>query len=316
MEENPLAGSENKKMTAVRWIGTLLSVGIMIWLLAKVGWREALESFIQIPWWVFALFIVLGLVSRFSTFGRWNSLISSSAEKMDPRDCLKLTFAGLFASNVLPTTIGGDVLRLAGSVRMGLSASLAAASLMVDRLVGMTGMVLALPFALRFLPVFRQNQTAGVQALAAAGFFGRLKTWLLKNLNSAWQSVRMWINKPSSLLKALGFTLVHQACIYLIIKLFINAMGEDMPILTIAGIWSLTYFITLLPISINGLGLQEVTVTNLFSTMGGISVQTSIALAILLRILWMLVSLPGAFFVGDILAGRRNSEGMRKENKE
>jgi len=46
----------------------------------------------------------------------------------------------------LPTTIGGDVLRLAGAVRLGLSTSLAAASLVVDRLVGMTGMVLMVPF--------------------------------------------------------------------------------------------------------------------------------------------------------------------------
>jgi uncharacterized membrane protein YbhN (UPF0104 family) len=120
--------------------------------------------------------------------------------------------------------------------------------------------------------------------------------------------LKKWLKKPANLARALGFTLIHQACIYLIIKIFVNAMGEDISFLSIAGIWSLTYFITLLPISINGLGLQEVTVTNLFTAWGEISIGTSLALAIFLRILWMLVSLPGAFFVGDILAGKRPTE--------
>lgn len=301
MDSNPNKKKKNT-MQAVRWIGTLLSLGVMVWLLTKVGWREALESFGQIPWWLFVVFILLGLCSRFATFGRWHSLLNANDEKIKLKDSMKLTFAGLFASNVLPTTIGGDVVRLAGAIRIGISPALAAASLVVDRLVGMTGMVLMLPFALRFLPLFQKGSQA-----AAAGFGVKAFEWLKRNLERTWQSIRTWLQHPKSLLKALGFTLIHQTCIYLVIKLFINAMGEDLPFLTIAGIWSLTYFITLLPISINGLGLQEVTVTNLFSAMGGISVQTSIALAIFLRILWMLVSLPGAFFMGDILAGKKLS---------
>jgi len=304
---------EKSGLVVVRWIGTILSLAVMIYLLSRVGWREALDSFGQIPWWMFLLFILIGLTSRFATFGRWNSLLSASAEKISWKDSLKLTFAGLFASNVLPTTIGGDVVRLAGAVRIGVSASLAAASLVVDRLIGMTGMTLMMPFAVRFLPILQKGDQAGLQAIAGIGLFGKIKAWFLKSIEKVWLSVKRWINQPLSLVKGLGFTLVHQICVYLVIKLFINAMGEDLPILTIAGIWSLTYFITLLPISINGLGLQEVTVTNLFSVMGGISVSTSIALAIFLRILWMLVSLPGAFFVGDLLAGKKEATPMEED---
>lgn len=312
MNELEEQGKEKSGLVAVRWIGTILSIAVMVYLLSKVGWREALESFGQIPWWMFLVFILIGLTSRFATFGRWNSLLSASAEKMSWKDSLKLTFAGLFASNVLPTTIGGDVVRLAGAIRLGVSGSLAAASLVVDRLIGMTGMTLMLPFAVRFLPLLQKDE-ASLQAMLGIGLFGKIKAWFLKNLEKVWLSVKRWIHQPLSLVKGLGFTLIHQLCVYLVIKLFINAMGEDLPILTIAGIWSLTYFITLLPISINGLGLQEVTVTNLFSVMGGISVSTSIALAIFLRILWMLVSLPGAFFVGDLLAGKKDA--IQEESK-
>lgn len=318
MQDLKKPGEKNKKsvMTVVRWLGTGFAVGIMIYMLSKVGWEEALDSFKGIPWWVFVITLLLGFISRFSTWGRWHTLLAASEEKIEAKTSLKLTFAGLFASNVLPTTIGGDALRLAGAVRAGLSVALSTASLVVDRLVGMSGMVLALPFALKFLPMLQDKSSEGAFAFASvSGFFGKIWNWLKKTFTSTLQSLQYWLKQPKSLVKALGFTLIHQACIYLIIKFFINAMGEDLPILTIAGLWSLTYFITLLPISINGLGLQEVTVTNLFSTLGGISIQTSLALAIFLRILWMVVSLPGAFFVGDILAGKQDNTDLENENE-
>lgn len=309
---------DNKKsvMTVVRWLGTGFAVGIMIYILSKVGWQEALDSFKGIPWWVFVIALILGLISRFSTWGRWHTLLAASEEKIDAKTSLKLTFAGLFASNVLPSTIGGDVVRLAGGVRAGLSVALSTASLVVDRLVGLSGMVLALPFALKFLPMLQSKPTEGAFAFAAGtGFFGKIWNWIKKTFANILDSLKYWLKQPMSLVKSVGFTLIHQACIYLIIKLFINAMGEDLPILTIAGLWSLTYFITLLPISINGLGLQEVTVTNLFSALGGISIQTSLALAIFLRILWMVVSLPGAFFIGDTIAGKQDNMNLENENE-
>lgn len=309
MDTNLVQKKEKPFLTIIRWAGTLLSLGVMIFLLSRVGWRQALDSFGQIPWWTFFIFILLGLVSRFSTWGRWHSLLRASDEPIDPKDSLKLTFAGLFASNVLPTTIGGDVFRLAGAVRVGISAALAAASLVVDRLVGMAGMLLALPLALKFLPILRETASPAEMGLVAGtGILAKFRAWLQRNIRSTFQALKKWLKKPANLARALGFTLIHQACIYLIIKIFVNAMGEDISFLSIAGIWSLTYFITLLPISINGLGLQEVTVTNLFTAWGEISIGTSLALAIFLRILWMLVSLPGAFFVGDILAGKRPTE--------
>jgi len=52
------------------------------------------------------------------------------------------------------------------------------------------------------------------------------------------------------------------------------------------------------------LGLQEVTITNLYTFLGGLSPATSIALALILRLVWLVGSLPGAFFVGDVLAGK------------
>jgi glycosyltransferase 2 family protein len=82
-------------------------------------------------------------------------------------------------------------------------------------------------------------------------------------------------------------------------------MGERISFWMIMGLWSATYFVTLLPISINGMGVQELAMTFFYSAIGGISQPSGLTLALLMRALQMLASLPGALFIPDILAGRK-----------
>ena len=297
--------SNQRLKLVIRWGGTLLSIGILIYLLRRIGWQEAWQTIRQLTVWRILLVLMLVFISRLATFGRWYTLLKDQTPTLSFTEAMKLTFAGLFASNVLPTTIGGDVLRLAGAVRLGLSTSLAAASIVVDRLVGMVGMALMLPFSLPGLSayLFSRNLSAPVGSMALP-LLSRLNQGVRKVL----QNLSFCSKHPLILLKALGFTLIHQAAIYLIIRILVAGMGETLSFWQIAGIWSLTYFISLLPISINGLGLQEITITNLYTLFGGLSPSASIGLALILRIIWLVGSLPGAFFIGEVLAGKSPAE--------
>jgi glycosyltransferase 2 family protein len=69
------------------------------------------------------------------------------------------------------------------------------------------------------------------------------------------------------------------------------------------GCGHLTYFVTLLPISINGLGVQELSLTFMLTHFGGITEPTALTLAFLIRILQMFASLPGAFCLPDVVVG-------------
>ncbi len=82
-------------------------------------------------------------------------------------------------------------------------------------------------------------------------------------------------------------------------------MGERISFWSVMGLWSASYFVTLLPISINGMGVQELAITFFYVAMGGISQSSGLTLAVLWRILQMVASLPGALFIPDILAGRK-----------
>ena len=272
METKP----KNRWNVIIRWVGTIIAIVILVYLFSQIGAAKTWATIQRISGWRIAAVLVLVFVSRFATFGRWHSLLQVQDMHVPWKDSLRLTFAGLFASNVLPTTVGGDVVRLAGAVRIGINPALAAASLVADRLVGMAGMFLALPFAIpSFVAYLQQNKTSNsLPLLSAVPFVSNAWNKIKQAFQSVFSNFRYWAKNPLILLRALGFTLIHMLATFLIVKILIEGMGESMPFGQIAGLWSLTYFITLLPISINGLGLQEVTITNLFSAVGGLQPST------------------------------------------
>jgi uncharacterized membrane protein YbhN (UPF0104 family) len=209
----------------------------------------------------------------------------------------------LFASNFLPTTIGGDVFRLAGAIHLGFDKAISVASLVVDRLVGMTGMAMALLFALPgFIHYISDPSTADSLTIPwLVPLANKIQRFLLELT----QALKVWLRKPSSLLSALGFTWVHMLCTFASVWLLLGGMGEKIPFWSVMGLWSATYFVTLLPISINGMGVQELAMTFFYVAIGGISASSGLTLALLMRLMQLIASLPGAFFIPDIIAGRK-----------
>jgi uncharacterized membrane protein YbhN (UPF0104 family) len=293
----------------VRFLGTLGSLALLVYLLSQQGWGEIVGAFRRIPPISLAAVVGLLLLSRLAITARWYSLLRTADRGIPFRESLRLTLAGLFAANFLPTTIGGDVVRLAGVLRLSQNRAASAASIVADRLIGMAGMLMILPVGVGDLFSWLQAaRSAGgplalglVEGEAPAGW-RHLGLRLRRGLEKVAGAMRMWVHHPWALLEALGFTWIHMVCLFAEIWVLLRGMGEPASLLRIGGLWSLSYFVTLMPFSINGLGLREVSVTYIFSELGGISLQAALTLALILRTLDMLVSLPGAAFVSNVVA--------------
>jgi glycosyltransferase 2 family protein len=275
--------------------GTLLAIFLLFLLLREGGWEGMVSAMRQIEaidlFWVLILFII----SRFATVWRWHVLLRSGGVNIQFWDTASLTFTGLFASNFLPTTIGGDVVRLGGIMRMGYDRAICIASIAADRLVGMLGMFTASPLGVAYTwPIL----TASSSSLAYAVFLQRPVHFLKRILST----FSIWLKKPGSLLLSLAFTWVHMLCVFGSIYLFVDDLGTPVSFWMIAGLWSLTYFITLIPISINGYGLQELSFTFLFSNVAGVTPAMSLTISVLIRAYLMISSLPGAVFLPSTLA--------------
>jgi uncharacterized membrane protein YbhN (UPF0104 family) len=211
---------------------------------------------------------------------------------------LALTFTGLFANNFLPTTIGGDAVRLAGAMQLGYDRAVCLASIAADRLMGALGNAFTLPLGL--IPTLHVigHGGPGASALVLADVWRRGWSFARRTL----QTFAVWFSRPFALLAALGCTWGHMLCTVSTMYLLIEGLGGHVDFWLLAGLWSLTYFVTLVPISINGYGVQEFSLTFLLSTVAGLSAPTSLTVAVLIRALYVGVSLAGAFYLPGVLA--------------
>jgi len=304
----------------IRWGGTLLSVLLMIFLIITAGFDEIIQTMEKLSLGTIVAIIGLIFLSRIATFLRWHVLLQIDKDQVNWRDSLRLTFAGLFAANFLPSTVGGDIVRLAGAMRIGMSGSFAAASLIVDRLIGMAGMAFAVPFGLKPLLALLNNENSTFSGFFqnSLAVFSVKKIWIKfkTSIHKVMQALSYWYRHPKYVIFAFIFTFIHMSCIFLIVQLLVVDMGESLSFGKIAGLWSITYFITLIPISINGIGLQELSITSIFQTFGGLSHATSLSIALICRALWIIGSLPGVFFVSSILSGETYTRISNEQQEE
>ena len=286
--------SKNRNLL-LRLLGTLVATLLIVLLIQQEGWDKIIEAVKRITPASFFLALVSLLISRVFVIARWHVLLQSGGVKIPLSRTVELTLMGLFANNFLPTTVGGDVARLAGIMQMGFDRAICLASIAADRLIGMAGMLFTLPFGL--VPTWQSLGQVPSYSIALLASFQRPIGFARRTL----RTFSVWFHQPKALLTSLVCTWGNMLFIFAAVYFLIEGLGGHVDFWLVAGLWSLSYFITLIPISINGYGLQELSLTYLFLHIGGLSTATSLSMAVLIRIVFMLASLPGALFLPSIL---------------
>ena len=280
---------------ALRLAGTILSLGLLVWVFynSREDILVALANARQ-PATLGKIAIAAGLVflSRLCTVARWHTLLRSGGIKISLKDTLRLTFTGLFATNFLPTSVGGDVVRLAGAMQMGYDRAVCLASIAVDRLVNMTGMSLAAP-----LGIYQLFQAGPLTSLALPGLWEKGWNFLRRTLSS----LTIWLKQPLALLAAFLFAAGNLLFVAGAYYFLIQGMGGDLPYWKLVGLVSVGYFLGLMPFTINGYGWHETIMITLFTQMAGINGGAAAVVVVLERLLMMLASLPGAAFLPGVL---------------
>ncbi len=292
--------SRNKNLL-LRLFGTVLAVVLIVLIIEREGWGEITSSLRQISFPVFSLALLSLLISRLFVILRWHVLLRSGGVAIPFSRTAQLTLTGLFASNYLPTTIGGDVVRLAGAMRLGYDRAVCLASIAADRVIGMAGMSCALPFGL--IPAWSALGSSSFTIVSATPLVAKLTDFIRRTLHS----FSIWLKQPAALLFSLLYTWGNMIFIFASLYILIEGLGERVSYSLVAGIWSLAYFVTLIPISINGYGVQELSLTFLFSRVAGLTPATSLTVAVLIRIVFLLASLPGAAFLPSVLSAMSDS---------
>jgi glycosyltransferase 2 family protein len=256
-------------------------------------------------------------VAVFLSTVRWGQVLEALHIPSELPPLFSHTLAGMFVSNFLPSTVGGDVLRVARLSAANGQRHTSVASVVVERLTGF----LVLPFislvALAGNPTLLQMGRASRLALAVAlGTLVALAAILVlvsnrrlgeRLLGHRWlgfaADVQLGLTRlrrdPSAALGVLVSALAYQLAMVAAAWIAGHAMGLAVGWSAMMAFIPIVAIAQVLPLSVSGLGLREGALVLLLAPLGVASGQ-AVAFGLLLYGMNMVVSLLGApaFAVG------------------
>jgi hypothetical protein len=246
---------------------------------------------------------------------RWQAVLRAMGLHERLRRLVPLYFAGQFVSNVLPTTIGGDVLRISRLTKDDPKAdsALTFASVVLERLTGWLVLPLITFFGLLINPDLRdQGRASVVAAVVAAGTllallvvlvvadhprlggrFAQSEGWT-RFVGAVHRGVTQMRHHPWAALAVVLSGLAYQLVLVLAALMVAAALGFGWLGLTpLLAFLPAVLVAQVLPIGISGLGVREGAFV-LFLTPLGVPAEQAVALGLVLYALNLVVSLAGA----------------------
>lgn len=268
-----------------RWLlfggKALLSTCLLVWLISRVDLTEIFAVMLDADsrWLLVAL--LQPILGVWITAQRWRGLLSAHGVSIPTLSLGQTCLVAGFASQFLPSTIGGDAVRGYDTWRMGASKSVAIVSLAADRLLGFLVLVLFAVLTLTFArELTRDFPFLYATALVAAVVLllltcvlfvpaPRIRARGMQFLNSFFPTVvaspmarlmevaTAYWGKPRHLLRALFLSVLHQANVVTYFFVLSQALGFSIEYAAFFVIVPVAIFVMLAPISINGIGIRE-----------------------------------------------------------
>lgn len=268
----------------------LVPLGLISFLLSRVDWQKILPLLKRFSWISLLVSALAFFLSQFVIAIRWQYLLRAQDIRIPLSRLAWLVLIGAFASNFLPTTVGGDVVKMAAIARGQPKRAIAVASVVSDRLFNFAAMFFWLPCALTLGLANPFIETAAASMSALVRFPFAQKTW--QRIKRVFEAGRFWFSSSRIVSVALALSWVSVGFSYIAFWMVALSLGIDISFWQLSGVAAISYFVALLPISINGLGLLEGSVTALL-VMQGASLEQGVAAAVLIRLVTMAVSLLG-----------------------
>jgi uncharacterized protein (TIRG00374 family) len=258
-------------------IQVLVSAAIVAYLLWQIDVRQTIDLITSSnPWDLLAAYAIF-LATTVGMAWRWQALLASKGIHEPLGWLTKMYFVGYAAGQVLPTSIGGDAVRIAAHARRRPEAKgEAAGAVLMERVVGSAG-TLVLVAAGLLLAIGRYNDiqelvileivfVAGLAAFLVLLFSRRTNAWLqerggtrriARGFRSLWQALHDYRHQPGVLTLVLAATVALQFARILAIWLCGEAVGLDLSPLVYVVMGPLLFLVMMVPFTINGLGVRE-----------------------------------------------------------
>jgi glycosyltransferase 2 family protein len=306
----------------------IISTCLMIWLLQMIEWEQALQVIQEGSlFYLVAAFLAIQL-TVFTSVWKWKLLVDSAIKKLECHQLslsklARLYYIGLFFNNFLPGSVGGDVVRVFHLGRI-VGVTPAATSVAVERLtsgVALVGIVLFASFSMEnvrpfLLSVYLVTALIAVLIIAIVYWVkkGERGQGNIKQTTFSFKKLNVIVHKGKKALYSMRdiaedyrgeswkwwlfiavFSLFFQMGLAWINQLLFLSLGIEVPWIDLLVIITLISVITMLPVSLNGLGVREGSYVFFFKQLG-IPVEIAVSVSLLFFFLVSISSLAGGLF--------------------
>ena len=254
-----------------------VSAGLIYVILRGVALEAVWRALGRADPWLLALAFAMFFLGYGITAWRWRILLAAQGVQAPLGYLVRSFMVAIFFNNFLPSTIGGDAVRVYDSWRAGGGKARAVAVVFTDRLFGMSALLLLATLALWWAPPavaglaglrgFLALALLGVGGLLVAFFRGLGLPWLERwrrhpglagrVLDRLAEAVAAFRGRRDVVAKALGLSLLLQANVILHYLLIGWALHLPVPWPAYFLIVPIAILTMMLPVSINGIGVRE-----------------------------------------------------------
>ncbi|MGZ9157987.1 MAG: lysylphosphatidylglycerol synthase transmembrane domain-containing protein [Nitrospira sp.] len=291
------------------------SAFLLLLLFRQVSMEEIASRFDTLMeyWPLLAIAVFLPGVGIALSAYRWKILLSALGGNVSTTFLVKGILVGGFFNQLLPSTVGGDVARAWWIGSAFGSSVLNLTVVVVDRVVGLVGicavaliaasmrpdiaasvpvvwavvLIVGLIFVLLFVPAHRKVRRWGHRLFRLP-----MLRALYEKATIAHQGLQGLRAAKGHLLGALGLSILLQIEMVILFAVLAMAMGMTISTGELAVVVPLVTLVTLLPISVNGIGLREASLA-LLGAHFGLTPADAISLAWTVLFLQMLYALIG-----------------------
>ena len=273
------------KLFVKRIIQLLVSIGGFAYIFYKIPLKEVIDNWnIGMTPWILAMLVAATLVMAIQA-NRWKGL-SVQGPEIPFKTYYAYTAMGYFFNNLLPTGFGGDAVKSIAFGKKFNQTSQSVSAVLLARIQGLLAMFLcffiALPFALSkaeiplvYTLIMTAASLACVIFILLCLFSDKLpipqfisnKFSFIGKLQNSLSIYRK--HKKQILLSSLD-SLWLQLLTLFIAYAYFRAVGVDIDISILVVFTSITIVISMVPISLNGIGVREGTQVALFTGILGI----------------------------------------------
>ena len=130
----------NKKITI--FLKVIVSFGIISFLVNQVDFTKIIDILKNVDILIITYALIFLSIQVFVATLRWQFVLKCQNMSLDYKDTFQILWSGLFFNQVMPSSVGGDVIRGYYLKKQGVTLGKATLGVLMDRLFGMLGLVI------------------------------------------------------------------------------------------------------------------------------------------------------------------------------